>query len=98
MKLNINVFGILMIVFIGYICLKIYQESEAFQLKCIISKIDGNEYCVRESSKLELLAYILARCTVKMKKLVEHMIAKYPSRENVKRLKKGFKSGSGHVI
>ena len=50
-----------MIVFIGYICLKIYQESEAFQLKCIISKIDGNEYCVRETSKLELVADILAR-------------------------------------
>ena len=90
MKLDINIFGVLMIVFIGYICLKIYQESEAFQLKCILSKEDGNEYCVRETSKLELVADILARCTIKMKKLVEHMSAKYPDRENVQRLKKGF--------
>ena len=41
-----SVFGYIIIIFIIVICLKIYQESAAFQ--CIVSKVDGNKYCVRE--------------------------------------------------
>ena len=90
MKLDINVFGFLVILFIIGFILKIYFESDMFHLKCIVSSEDGNTYCVRETPKLELVADLLARVTNKLRELVEYMKEKYPSRENVQRLAKNF--------
>ena len=90
MKIDINIFGYLVIIFVVGFCLKIYFDSELFHLKCIVSDEDGNTYCVRETPKLELVADLLAKVTRKLKKLVEHMGKKYPSRDNVKRLVKRF--------
>ena len=45
------------------VCLKIYRESDAYNLKCIISDVDGQRYCVRENSKMELAANLLATVT-----------------------------------
>ena len=56
MKLDINIFGYLVILFIIGFTLKIYFESEMFHLKCIVSDEDGHTYCVRETPKLELVA------------------------------------------
>ena len=47
MTLGVNLFGYILIFFIIYVCLKIYQESDSFNLKCIVSDVDGNKYCVR---------------------------------------------------
>ena len=43
-----------------------------FNLKCIVSDIDGNKYCVRKKrAKLQLAANLLSNdVTVKLKKLV----------------------------
>lgn len=79
-----------LIFFMIYVCLKIYKESDAFQLKCIVSDVDGNKYCVRETAKLELVADLLAKTTGKLLKVVDHLKEKYPERENVARLVKGF--------
>jgi hypothetical protein len=79
----------LIILVVGAI-LKIYLESDAFNLKCIISNEDGNTYCVRERNKLELVADLLARVTQKLKNLVKHMGEKYPDRDNVKRMVENF--------
>jgi len=79
-----------LIFLIIYVCLKIYKESDSFQLKCIVSDVDGNKYCVRETAKLELVADLLAKTTAKLLKVVEHLKEKYPDRENVKRLVEGF--------
>lgn len=80
----------ILIAFVIVVCIKIYYESDAFQLKCIISSVDGNRYCVREREKLELAADLLAEVTKKCKTLVEYMRQKYPDDERVKRLVKGF--------
>ena len=72
------------------IVLKIYRESDTFQLKCIISDVDGESYCVRETAKLTLVADLLAKTTQNMKKLVKYLGEKYPERGNVKRLVKNF--------
>ena len=53
---KMNVLGYVLIVFIIGVMLKIYFESDAFNLKCIISDVDGNKYCVRERPKLKLVA------------------------------------------
>lgn len=67
-----------------------YYNSETFNLKCIISSVDGNKYCVRERNKLDKVADMLARVTQKLKKLVNYMAKKYPERENVVRMKNNF--------
>tara|TARA_Y100000816_G_C25966197_1_gene504168 strand:- start:235 stop:831 length:597 start_codon:yes stop_codon:yes gene_type:complete len=90
MKLDINIFGFFVIIFIIGFTLKIYFESDMFHLKCIISDKDGNTYCVRETPKLELVADLLANVTGKLKNLVKYVHKKYPTRENVKRLVKNF--------
>lgn len=78
------------IVFIIGIILKMYYESDVFNLKCVISNVDGNTYCVRERVKLELVADLLAKVTNKLKQLVSYVNEKYPDRDNVKRLVKNF--------
>ena len=67
MKLDINVFGYIVMGFVLLMCLKIYQESDTFNLRCIVSGVDGNKYCVRDSSKIQLVADLLARVTNKLK-------------------------------
>ena len=88
--MSLNYLGYALIVLLLYICLKIYQESDVFNLKCIISGVDGKKYCVRERSKLELAADRLATVNTKMGKLVDHCFKTYPDRENIQRLKKGY--------
>lgn len=88
--MKINFVGYLLILFVIIISVKIYLESDAFNLKCIISTVDGNKYCVRERSKLTLAADKLANITNKLKKLVEHVKKEFPDRTNVKRLAEGF--------
>lgn len=83
-------FFYILVAFIIGVIIKLYLESDMFNLKCIISDVDGNKYCVRERSKLVEVADILARTTQKLKTLVKHMGEKYPERDNVKRLVENF--------
>jgi len=76
--------------FIVLVCLRIYYESENYNLKCIISTVDGNKYCVRDRAMLNDAADLLAQVTQKMKELVAYMKKKYPEDPDVERLVKGF--------
>ena len=87
---KINCLGYIIIFFVAISLIKIYFDTDIFHLKCIISDVDGNKYCVRERSKLEIAANLLAKTTEKLKKLVAHMKKTYPNRDNVKRLVNGF--------
>jgi len=80
----------IMIVFILFICLKIYKDSDAFQLKCIVSDVDGKKYCVRERAQLEQAADLLARTTEKCTMLVQHLHKTEPNNEITKRLVEGY--------
>lgn len=71
----------------AYIYLDINDD---FDLKCIVSSVDGNKYCVRERSKINDAADLLANVTQKCQDLVKYMEEKYPTKENVKRLCSGF--------
>ena len=88
--MNIDFVGYILIIFILGISIKIYLESDAFQLKCIVSTVDGNKYCVRERSKLELASNKLATVTQQLKQLVKHVSKTFPERTNVIRLNEGF--------
>jgi hypothetical protein len=84
---------ILLYVIVGliiFICIKMYLESDEYNLKCIISNIDGEKYCVRERSKLNDAANLLANVTQKCKDLVKYVGEKHPDNEDVQRLVKRF--------
>jgi hypothetical protein len=85
-----DILGYIVLAFILIVCLKIYSESDAYNLKCIISSVDGNRYCVRDRQKLELAADLLAKVTQKCKMLVEYMKEKHPTDPRVIKLVKGF--------
>ena len=88
--MKINLIGYAMLALIIVICYRIWSESDIFQLKCIVSDIDGKQYCVRERSKLKLAANRLAKVNQKMQKIVNSCGEKYPDRDNIKRLVKGY--------
>ena len=67
-----------------------YQNSDMLQLKCIVSTVDGNKYCVRDRNKIQEAADLLASVTQKCKDLVDYMNQKHPNDERVKRLVSGF--------
>ena len=85
-----NILGYVMILLIIIISYKIYKDSDFFQLKCVMSSVDGNKYCVRERSQINAASDLLAQTTVNMKKLVKHVGEKYPEQENVKQLVSNF--------
>jgi hypothetical protein len=89
MKL-LDILGFIVIVFILGLCFYIYNDKTDFQLKCIVSSVDGNKYCVREREQLQNAADLLAKISFKCKKLVNYVYEKYPDNENVQLLYKGF--------
>ena len=88
--MNNFIFNTILVIFIIIIAYKIYVTSDTFNLRCIISDVNGNKYCVRDRNKLELAADKLANVNIKLNKLVKHLGEKYPQKDNVKRLVKGY--------
>ena len=80
----------IIIAFVIFMGLKIYSESDAYNLKCIISDVDGDRYCVRERSKMELAANLLAEVTKKLKDLVAYCAKKHQNNENIQRMVQKF--------
>ncbi len=88
--MNHEIFFYTIVILIIGICGYIYFDASDFQLKCVVSTVDGNKYCVREGAKVKESADMLATVTGKCKKLVEYVGQKFPNKENVKRLVDGF--------
>ena len=85
-----NILGYVLILFIVFICIKMYFDSDLFHLQCIVSTVDGNKYCVRERKNMNKAANLLANTTEKMTTLVEHLVNTYPDKELCTLLKKNF--------
>lgn len=83
--------GYIIIGFVLVICIYIYLDNkDTFDLKCIVSGVDGNKYCVRDRKKIQKAADLLASITEKCRELVDYLGKKYPQQDNVQRLVKGF--------
>ena len=66
------------------ICFYMYFiDKDKLELKCVVSGVDGNTYCVRDRTKVKEAADLLAKVTVNCKKLVEYVGNKYPEKEEV---------------
>jgi hypothetical protein len=88
-----DILGFSVLIIFGLYCFYTYYESiESFQLSCIVSTVDGNKYCVRERSRLQDAADLLAAVTKKCVALVKYVGEKHPENDGVKRLVAGFKS------
>lgn len=61
-----------------------------FDLKCVVSTVDGNKYCVRDRKQVQKAADLLASTTEKCKKLVAYVAQKHPTDERATRLSSGF--------
>lgn len=86
-----DILGYFAIVFVLFVCAYIYYDNYGmFDLKCIVSTVDGNQYCVRDRNRLQEAADLLARITGKCKELVSYMDRTHPNKENVQRLVSGF--------
>jgi hypothetical protein len=90
--MNEDILGYIIILLVLFISYKIYIDSDLFQLKCIVSTVDGEKYCVRERKNIQNATDLLAEATKKMKTLVDYLDKKYPDEhyENVRRLVKKF--------
>ena len=86
-----DLLGFFILGFVLVICGYMYFDNiYSFQLKCIVSGVDGNKYCVRDRTKVQLASDLLASVTEKCKQLVAYVDKKYPGQENIQRLVKGF--------
>jgi hypothetical protein len=85
-----NIFFYVVVVFVLLFSLRIYYESDAFNLKCVISTKDGNKYCVRERARLTDAADLLAQVTGKCKHMVSYMEKHHSGDERTIRLVKNF--------
>lgn len=63
-----------------------YRDLEAFQLRCIVSTVDGEKYCVRERDRLQDAADLLAIVTDKCSALVAYMGAHHGDDVRVQQL------------
>jgi len=78
--------GYFVIICMIAICAYVYYDNESFQLKCIISTVDGNKYCVRDRKKLQNAADLLAKVSNNCKNLVDYIKNKHMDNEFVVRL------------
>jgi len=86
-----DILGYIILIAIIVLCIYVYFENYGeFQLKCIVSDEDGHKYCVRERSKIQKAANLLAKVTNKLKQLVQYLHKKYPEQDNVNRLVENF--------
>jgi hypothetical protein len=85
-----TLFNVILLIFIIIIATKLYLNSDTFNLRCIISDVNGNTYCVRDRNKLDLAADRLAHVNNNLNKLVNHLSKKYPENDNVQRLINGY--------
>lgn len=88
--LNSNILFYVLGGIILILCLRVYYISENLQLKCVISTVDGNKYCVRDRAKINEAVNLLAEVVNKMKRLVDYVYKTYPDDPDVIKLKKNF--------
>ena len=85
---NLTIF--LLIFVITFFIYFVISNSDFFNLKCVISTVDGNKYCVRERKRVNEAADLLATVVNKCEKFVNDLHKKYPHDERIQRLHKKF--------
>ena len=87
---NNNILFIIFVAFIVLVSWRIYTTSDAYNLKCVISRVDGNTYCVRDRKQLNKAVDLFAKVSGKCDELVKYVGKKQPDNADVKRLVQNF--------
>jgi WLM domain len=77
--------------FIIFICFRMYRDSDKYNLKCLVSEVDGNRYCVRDRIMNKESVDLLAKVTNNMTRLVDYMKVTYPNNSSVKFLVSNYR-------
>lgn len=88
-KTDLLIYVIFALIICAFAYAYFFKDND-FELKCIVSGVDGNKYCVRDRTKVQEAADLLARVANKCRDLVEYAKEKYAEEECVKRLAKKF--------
>ena len=90
MEFKLDILTIVIVLLIIFLSYRMYTNSDFFQLKCIVSDIDGKKYCVRERDQLDKAADRLAEVSKKLIKIVKYCTESYPDDKRCKLLKENF--------
>ncbi len=85
-----NVLKYIILIIITFVLGYLFINSDFYNLKCVVSSVDGNKYCVRERKRIKEAADILATVVNKCDKLINYLHEKYPNNKDVIRLKNKF--------
>ena len=77
----------LIVVFVLVISIYLHIESKKTDLIYVKSRIDGNQYLVRNVEDKEDCADLISRIRQKLEKVTRYLDQKYPTQSKVKRLK-----------
>ena len=80
----------IILLFILYLLYTWVHNSDILNLKCVISSIDGNEYCVRDRELTHKAVDLLAITVNKCNKLIKYLKVKKPDHPITKLLIKGY--------
>jgi len=72
------------------VCLYVYVQGDRLQLKCVLSDVDGERYCVRDRQQVGKAVDLLAKTAKKCGLLVDYLVEKEPDKLATQRLKAGF--------
>jgi predicted metal-dependent hydrolase len=79
-----------LIIIIGIALALVYVKENFTEVEFVKSTVDGRSYLVRNMPDSQKAADLLARLAVKLEKLIDHMVAKYPDDKEVKYMKKNY--------
>lgn len=85
-----RIFLYVLVGFIVSVCIYSVLNSDKAQLTCVLSTVDGNEYCVRKRSQVKEASDLLAKIATKCTKIVNHLHEKFPKDDRCKRLYANF--------
>jgi len=87
-----DLLGYVIVLFVLCIGYKMYLDSDFFHLTCVLSKVDGETYCVRERKNIHKASDLLAKTANKMNTLVEYL------KTNIRTMKWSTAWWSGSIL
>ena len=85
-----NAMIIILVILVLVMCVNAIRESDYMNLVCVISNVDGNEYCVRDRKLTQKAVDLLGITVKKCNKLVKHLEKIEPDNKITKRLVENY--------
>lgn len=83
-------FARIFVVFVIVVIIVGYLRSVYGEVEYVRSNVDGREYLMRQLPNKQEAADLLARVNLKLNKLIQHLAAKYPTKQMVQQLYQNY--------